>query len=56
MADPAFNIAAIVLIAALALFAVRINRQDRHPIASGVLWMCAIVVLFWAGLVWLMRP
>jgi hypothetical protein len=44
------------VIAVLVLFAIRINRLDRHPAASGFLWACAFAVFFWAALVWLVRP
>jgi hypothetical protein len=56
MSGPAFNISAIAVIGALALFAIRINRHDRHPFASAFLWICTFVLLAWASLIWFVRP
>jgi hypothetical protein len=51
---PVFVLSALALVAALVLLARRINRNDQHPGASTALWLAALVVLAWTGLVWFM--
>jgi bacteriorhodopsin len=45
--------AAIAIVAALVLIAVRSNRKDKHPAISAFAWICAITVFVWTAMVWL---
>jgi hypothetical protein len=45
--------AALAIVAALILLAVRSNRHDKHPAISAFSWMSAITVLVWIVMVWL---
>jgi hypothetical protein len=44
--------AAIAIVAALALVAVRSNRNDKHPYVSAFSWMSALTLLVWTVMVW----
>jgi hypothetical protein len=45
--------AALAIVAALILLAVRSNRHDKHPAISAFSWMSAITVFVWTVMVWL---
>lgn len=48
-----FVLLALSVVAALVLLARRINRNERHPSIGTALWVVALVLLVWTGLVWL---
>ncbi len=48
-----FVLSALAVVAVLAWFAIRINRDDRHPGVSAALWILVFVLLAWTGLIWL---
>jgi 4-amino-4-deoxy-L-arabinose transferase-like glycosyltransferase len=56
MPGPIFTLLSFAVVAALALLAIRLNRDDRRPAASAALLILAAAVFAWASLVWLVRP
>lgn len=56
MPGPLFTLFSFAVVAALALLAIQLNRDERHPAASAALWILAAVVFVWASLVWLVQP
>jgi hypothetical protein len=36
----------------LMFIAGRVNRSDRHPFISSMLWAVAVTVFVWAALIW----
>jgi hypothetical protein len=50
-----FEVSILTTVAVLMLLAGRVNRSDKHPHVAAFLWACAITVLVWFILVWLLR-
>jgi len=50
-----FDASTLATVAVLMLLAGTANRNDNHPRIAAFLWACAITMLVWFILIWLLR-